>query len=146
MLLLVVLLALAAITLVRWNAAGDPRAITPPAGATAQPGNERVVIDRAGIIARILRNDRGPATVRSYAMPPGSPWLRARQVVATQLDHWEQLGDCADNPEGAIVECAWREPTRWWPRTVMLTMLRLSPTGGAADRPTFLVIGSAPGD
>jgi hypothetical protein len=72
-------------------------------------------------------------------MPPQSPWLQSRKIVATQLDHWEQLGDCADNPQAQIVECAWREPTRWWPREVRLTMLRPAP-----DR-TFVIIGSGRG-
>jgi hypothetical protein len=138
--LLVVVLTLGALALVRWRAAGVPHAISPPAGAVVESaGYERVVLDRAGIIARGLRNDRGAATVRTYAMPPQSPWLQSRQIVATQLDHWEQLGDCADNPQAQIVECAWREPTRWWPREVRLTMLRPAP-----DR-TFVIIGSGRG-
>ncbi|MEU8233360.1 hypothetical protein AB0C12_27590 [Actinoplanes sp. NPDC048967] len=138
--LLVVLLTLGALALVRWRAAGVPHAISPPAGAVVESaGDERVVLDRAGIIARGLRNDRGAATVRAYAMPPGSPWLQSRQIVATQLDHWEQLGDCADDPRARIVECAWREPTRWWPREVRLTMMRPAPDH------TFVIIGSGRG-
>ena len=74
-------------------------------------------------------------------MPAGSPWLQARKLVATQLDHWEQLGDCADRPQAVILECGWREPTRWWPREVQLTMLR--PAGSAVD---FVIIGSGLGD
>ncbi|MBL7255741.1 hypothetical protein [Paractinoplanes lichenicola] len=138
-LLLVVVLAVAAIALVRWRAAGESRAIAPPAGATTPPGYERDVADRATLIARGLRNERGEATVRTYAMPAGSPWLQSRQLVATQLDHWEQVGDCADNPAATIVECAWREPTRWWPREVRLTMMRLDPG-------TFVIVGSGVGD
>jgi hypothetical protein len=139
--LLVVVLALGAVALVRWKAAGVPHAISPPAGAVVESaGYEQAVLDRAGIIASGLRNDRGAATVRTYTMPPGSPWLQARMIVATQLDHWEQLGDCADDPRAPIVECAWREPTRWWPREVRLTMLRPAP-----DR-TFVIIGSGRGD
>ncbi|WP_213010535.1 hypothetical protein [Paractinoplanes toevensis] len=150
--MLVVVIALAAIALLRWKAAGVAHSISPPAGATAPsfrtPKYERDVGDRAAIIARRLRNDRGRATVRSYAMPPGSPWMQAQKVVATQLDHWEQVGDCADNPEATIVECTWREPTRWWPREVALTMLRLPSAGEArSDRTgaTFVIIGSGVG-
>jgi hypothetical protein len=147
-LLLVVALVLAAIAVTRWKAAGVAHPVTPAAGATPPdfdgPGYRRDVADRANIIARRLRNDRGKATVRIYAMPPGSPWLQSRQVVATQLDHWEQLGDCADHPDASIVECAWREPTRWWPREVMLTMMRLPRT--SEGRPTFVIIGSGVGD
>ena len=152
-LLLVVLLALGAIAFVRWEAAGAAHVISPPAGAVPQVpdgrGYETVVVDRAHIIALGLRNDRGAATVRTYVLPPASPWLQARKIVATQLDHWEQIGDCADNPEARIVECAWREPTRWWPREVRLTMMRPPPAGedrdGRPDR-TFLIIGSGRGD
>lgn len=151
--LLVVALTLGALTLVRRNAAGTARTISPPAGAvtTLPEGGtyQRLVLDRAGIIARSLRNDRGRATVRIYVLPKDSPWLQSRQIVATQLDHWEQLGDCTDRPEAVIVECAWREPTRWWPRTVQLTMLRPPPPGrnrdGWPDR-TFVIIGSGPGE
>ncbi|MET0426739.1 MAG: hypothetical protein ABW046_22925 [Actinoplanes sp.] len=148
-LLLVGVVVVAAIGFVRWKAAGVAHVITPPAGASAGVEFERDVVDRAGIIARALRNDRGKATVRAYALPPGSPWLQARQVVATQLDHWEQIGDCADRPEATIVECAWREPTRWWPREVVLTMMRLPPAGREGDgrpRSTFVIIGSGLGD
>ncbi|MEU4695300.1 hypothetical protein [Actinoplanes sp. NPDC023714] len=144
----VVLLTLGAISFVRWKAAGRPHEIAPPAGASAwlpegevTPA-ERDVGDRAAIIGRWLRNDRGDATVRIYAMPAGSPWLRARKLVATQLDHWEQIGDCADRPQARILECGWREPTRWWPREVQLTMLR-RPAGSAQD---FVIIGSGRGD
>jgi hypothetical protein len=152
-LLLIVVLVFAAVGFMRWKAAGVARVIAPPAGA-ATPSfdsakNERDVVDRAGIVARSLRTDRGKATVRTYAVPPGSPWLQSRKVVATQLDHWEQLGDCADSIEARIVECAWREPTRWWPREVVLTMLRLPPASGeGGNRPgsTFVIIGSGPGD
>ena len=143
MFLLVVAVGLAAVAVVRWRAAGVAHAITPPAGATLPspdgPGFDRDVLDRAGIIARSLRSDRGDATVRTYAMPSGSPWLHSRKVVATQLDHWERIGDCRDNPEGVIVECAWREPTRWWPRQVVLTMMRLPSA-------TYVIIGSGVGD
>ena len=152
-LLLIVVLVFAAVGLMRWKAAGVAHVIAPPTGAATpsfdSPKNERDVADRAGIIARGLRNDRGKATVRIYAMPPGSPWLLARKVVATQLDHWEQVGDCADSVGATIVECAWREPTRWWPREVVLTMLRLPPAGGeSANRSgsTFVIIGSGLGD
>jgi hypothetical protein len=147
-LVLVVLLGAGAVALVRWNAAGVAHAIAPPAGAIDEVP-ERAVLDRAGIIARSLRSERGAATVRTYVLPAKSPWLQARKIVATQLDHWEQLGDCADRPEARIVECAWREPTRWWPREVRLTMLRPPPaaenTDGWPDR-TFVVIGSGLGD
>ncbi|WP_250030987.1 hypothetical protein [Paractinoplanes maris] len=143
-LLLLVVLALGAVAALRWRAAGVAHAITPPAGAVPGAPFERVVLDRAGIIGRSLRNDRGTATVRSYSLPPGSPWLQSRQIVATQLDHWEQLGDCQDNPEATILECAWREPTRWWPRMVQLTMLRLHPSDAAPAR-TFVIIGSGRG-
>jgi hypothetical protein len=151
-LLLVVLLTLGAIALVRWEAAGVAHVITPPAGAVTRfpesGGYEKVVVDRAYIIARGLRTDRGPATVRAYALPPDAPWLQSRKIVATQLDHWEQIGDCADNPEARIVECAWREPTRWWPREVQLTMMR--PPPAEEDREgwpdlTVLIIGSGRG-
>ena len=152
-LLLVVLVGLGALAFVRWEAAGVPHAISPPAGAVTQvlrgEGYERVVVDRAHIIALGLRSERGTATVRTYALPTGSPWLQARKVVATQLDHWEQIGDCVDNPEARIVECAWREPTRWWPREVQLTMVRPPPASENRDsRPdlTFLIIGSGRGD
>ncbi len=77
-------------------------------------------------------------------MPPGSPWLQARKVVASQLDHWEQLGDCAEDPDARIVECSWREPTCWWPRDVQLTLLRPSPPGATGDA-AFLIIGSGKG-
>jgi hypothetical protein len=149
---LVVAIALAATALLRWKASGVAHAIAPPAGAAAPSfdgaGYERDVADRAALVALRLRNDRGRATVRSYAMPPGSPWLQSRKVVATQLDQWEQVGDCADNLEATIVECAWREPTRWWPREVTLTMMRLPSAGAArADRTgaTFVIIGSGVG-
>ena len=81
--------------------------------------------------------------------PAGSPWLQSRKVIATQLDHWEQVGDCADNLEATIVECAWREPTRWWPREVTLTMMRLSSAAEArsdATGATFVIIGSDAGE
>ena len=153
--MLVVAIALAATALLRWKASGVAHAIAPPAGAAAPSFDgaeyERDVADRAALVALValrLRNDRGRATVRSYAMPPGSPWLQSRKVVATQLDHWEQVGDCADNLEATIVECAWREPTRWWPREVTLTMMRLPSAGAArADRTgaTFVIIGSGVG-
>ncbi len=143
---MLVVVAVAVIAGVRWRAAGVAHAITPPAGATVPAsGADTDVLDRAAIIERSLRNDRGEATVRIYAVPPGSPWLQSRQIVATQLDHWEQRGDCADRPDASIVECAWREPTRWWPREVALTMVRLSPTGPDGSRPTYVIIGSAVG-
>ena len=99
-LLLIVALALGVLALVRRNAAGTARAVSPPGGAvTALPEGgtyQRIVLDRA-----------------------------------------------------AIVECAWREPTRWWPRTVQLTMLRPPPPGrnrgGWPDR-TFVIIGSGLGE
>ncbi|MET0415332.1 MAG: hypothetical protein ABW022_04865 [Actinoplanes sp.] len=151
-LVLVVLLTLGAIAFVRWRAAGVAHVIAPPAGAVTQlpeGAYESVVIDRAHLIARGLRNDRGAATVRTYALPPASPWLQSRKLVATQLDHWEQIGDCTDNPEARLLECAWREPTRWWPREVRLTMLRPPPSSenreGWPDR-TFVIVGSARGD
>ncbi|WP_229076358.1 hypothetical protein [Actinoplanes sp. DH11] len=151
-LLLIVLLVLGTIASVRWRAAGEPHPISPPAGAVPQShqgdGYQRTVFDRAGIIARGLRNDRGDATVRVYALPPDSPWLQARKIVATQLDHWEQVGSCADRAEAEIVECAWREPTRWWPREVRLTMLRPPPGENRDGRPghPFVVIGSGRGN
>jgi hypothetical protein len=152
-LVLVAVIALAAIALVRKNAAGVAHAISPPPGAAApsyrNTEDERNVVDRVTLVALKLRNDRGDATVRAYAMPPGSPWLQSRKVVATQLDHWEQVGDCADNPEATIVECTWREPTRWWPREVALTMLRL-PSADAARSgqtgATYVIIGSGVGE
>ncbi|GAB2586325.1 hypothetical protein Aab01nite_51720 [Paractinoplanes abujensis] len=139
-LVLVTVVVVAALGLVRWRAAGEARVISPPAGAATPPDYEKDVADRAAIISRSMRNDRGEATVRTYTVPTGSPWLQSRKIVATQLDHWEQLGPCTDNPESTIVECAWREPTRWWPRQVTLTMMRLK-TGA-----TFVIIGSAPGE
>ncbi|AGZ45075.1 hypothetical protein [Actinoplanes friuliensis] len=140
-LLLLAGLVLGAVAVLRWKAAGVPHPITPPAAGEAQE-YDRVVLDRASIIGRSLRNDRGDATVRIYAMPPGSPWLQARKIVATQLDHWEQLGACTDRPEARILECAWREPTRWWPRRVQLTMLR--PPAGEQGL-TVVIIGSGRG-
>jgi len=144
-----VLLTLGALARVRWRAAGVAHAITPPAGAVPHSpegdGYERAVFDRASIIARRLRTDRGKATVRTYAVPPDSPWLQLRMSVATQLDHWEQLGACTDNPAARLLECGWREPTRWWPREVQLTMVRPPPASGSSDgKPelTFLIIGS----
>ncbi|MFG1610884.1 hypothetical protein [Actinoplanes sp. NPDC049265] len=147
-LLVVAGLTLGAVALVRYRAAGVAHPIAPPEGAVtpAMTDDQRAVIDRGVIVALGLRNDRGDATVRSYELPAGSPWLRSRQVVATQLDHWEQIGDCADRPEATIVECAWREPTRWWPREVTLTMLRLPAKAGDTSRPTFVVIGSGLGE
>jgi hypothetical protein len=141
-------LALGAVALVRYRAAGVAHPIRPPEGAVtpAMTDDQRAVIDRGTIVALGLRNDRGDATVRSYQVPAGSPWLRSRQVVATQLDHWEQLGDCTDRPAASIVECAWREPARWWPREVTLTMLRLPATAGNTARPTFVIIGSGLGE
>lgn len=151
-LLLVVLLALGVTVFVRWTAAGVAHDIVPPAGATTQlPEGERyetVVDNRALIIALDMRNDRGAATVRTYALPPDSPWQHMRQMIATQLDGWEQVGDCADKLEARIVECAWREPTRWWPREVRLTMMRPPPAGeernGWPDL-TVVIIGSGKG-
>lgn len=146
------LLVPAVLAFIRWNAAGTPHKIVPPAGATTQlPEGEQyetVVDNRAAIIALSLRNDRGPATVRTYSMPPNSPWLQSKMLVATQLDHWTPTTDCADNPEARILECTWEEPTRWWPRQVRLTMMRPPPPG--ADRNgwanlTIVIIGSAPG-
>ncbi|KUL23545.1 hypothetical protein [Actinoplanes awajinensis] len=149
---LVLVIALGAIALVRWKAAGVAHALVPPTGAATPsflgPEYERDVADRGALIALRLRSDRGRATVRSYAMPPGSPWLQSRELVATQLDHWEQVGDCADDLEATIVECTWREPTRWWPREVALTMMRLPSAGKArSDRTgaTFVIIGSGVG-
>ncbi|WP_199514698.1 hypothetical protein [Nucisporomicrobium flavum] len=148
-LLLVLGLALGGVAFLRWKAAGVAHAVTPPAGAVAPtPDGPRFpgdVIDRAGIVAFGLRNDRGDATVRMYALPSGSPWLQARKVVATQLDHWEQLGDCADDADAVIVECAWREPTRWWPRKVVLTMMRTAAADGGRSRSIYVVIGSGLG-
>lgn len=145
-LLLVIAAALGVIAYVRWKSAGSAHAITPPPGATVPAdGFDLDVVNRSGIVALRMRNDRGKPTVRTYEVPSGSPWLQSRKIVATQLDHWEQLGDCADNPDATIVECAWREPTRWWPREVSLTMLRLPPaTDNDAGR-TYVIIGSAPG-
>jgi hypothetical protein len=151
-LLLVVLLTLGAIASVRWRAAGVAHVITPPAGAVTRfpeiGGYEKAVVDRAYLIALGLRTDRGPATVRTYALPPDAPWLQSRKIVATQLDHWEQIGGCADSPEALIVECAWREPTRWWPREVRLTMMRPPPPEedrvGWPDL-TIVIIGSGRG-
>lgn len=151
-LLLTALLATAAIAFARWRAAGVARDIVPPAGATTQlPEGERyetVVDNRALLIALGMRNDRGAATVRTYALPPESPWPQTQQLIATQLDGWQQIGDCADNPAARIVECAWREPTRWWPRKVQITMMRPPPAGeernGWPDL-TILIIGSAKG-
>jgi hypothetical protein len=151
-LLLLAIVISGALALVRRKAAGVAHPVTPPAGAVPQvtdgDGYERLIRDRAGIIARGMRNDRGAATVRTYALPPDSPWLRSRQTVATQLDHWEQLGDCADRPDARLLECAWREPTRWWPREVRLTMLRPPPPAenhdGWPDR-VFVIIGTGRG-
>ena len=147
-LLLVTVATLAAVSYARWKAAGVAHPVTPPEGAaTPSPDGtdfDRDVSDRGVLVALRMRNDRGDATVRTYLMPPGSPWLRARQTVATQLDDWEQLGDCADRPESSLVECAWREPSRWWPREVTLTMVRLRPGDDGARR-TFLIIGSGVG-
>ena len=152
-LVLVVVIALAATASLRWKASGVAHAIAPPPGAAAPSFDraeyERDVVDRVTLVALGLRNDRGKATVRSYTMPPGSPWLQSRKVVATQLDRWEQVGDCADNLEATILECAWREPTRWWPREVTLTMMRLPSAGKArSDRTgaTFVIIGSGVGE
>jgi hypothetical protein len=150
--LVVALLTLGAVAFVRWNGAGVPHDIVPPDGATTQlPEGERyetVVDNRALVIALAMRNDRGPATVRTYALPPDSPWQQSRETVATQLDGWEQIGDCADNAEARIVECAWREPARWWPREVRATMMRPPPAGedrnGWPDL-TVLIIGSGRG-
>ena len=142
-LLLIVLLALGVVAWVRWDAAGQPHEIVPPAGATAwRPEgpvtkNERDAGDRAAIIGMWLRTDRGDAHVRIYEMAPDASWLQARKLVATQLDHWEQIGDCAEPPLALLLECAWREPTRWWPREVQLAMLRQP--GRSA-----LIIGSGP--
>ena len=144
-LLAIVVLALGAAGYLRRKAAGVARVIAPPAGATTYvptgSDDDGVVGDRAGIIARSLRNDRGAATVRTYSLSPETPWLQARKSVATQLDHWEQIGACTDTLEARIVECAWREPTRWWPREVQLTLMRPSRDSDA----TFLIIGAAPG-
>ncbi|BBH68054.1 hypothetical protein ACTI_47390 [Actinoplanes sp. OR16] len=155
-LLLIVLLTLTTLSLVRWKAAAHPKPIVPPAGATPwSPSGpitdyERDVGNRAAIIATWLRTDRGDATVRVYTLPPDSPWLQSRKLVATQLDHWEQVGDCTDRPESRILECAWQEPTRWWPRKVQLTMLRPPPPGrpNPSNWPdiTTLIIGSAPSE
>jgi hypothetical protein len=151
-LVLFVASALGAIALVRWNAAGVAHPIVPPAGAAApsfrSPQDEKEVGDRGALMALRLRNDRGSATVRSYAMPTGSSWLQARKLVATQLDHWVQVGECTDDFEATIVECTWREPTRWWPREVALTMMRLPSAAEARnDRTgaTFVIIGSGVG-
>ena len=148
MLLLLVLLTIGTLALVRWQAAGVAHTISPPAGAvpfrSAGGPNDLVVLDRALTVARSLRTDRGGATVRTYELPPGSPWLQARKVVATQLDHWEQLGDCVEDSDARIVECSWREPTHWWPRDVQLTLLRPSPPGATRDA-AFLIIGSGRG-
>ncbi|WP_127507071.1 hypothetical protein [Actinoplanes solisilvae] len=148
-LLLVSFSALSATAFVRWRAAGTAHDIAPPAGAVAQLSDggryETVVADRAHIIALGLRSDRGAPTVRTYALPPDSPWLQSRKIVATQLDHWEQVGSCADDRQARIVECAWREPTRWWPREVRLTMMRPPPATENRDGwpdATFLIIGS----
>jgi hypothetical protein len=144
--LVVVVAGLGAVGFLRWRGAGVARVISPPAGAVSPAGEyERVVVDRAHIVALGLRSERGAATVRTYAVPPGSPWLQARKIVATQLDHWRQVGSCADDAAAVIVECAWREPTRWWPREVRLTMVRLPPDSGGAGR-TFVIIGSGRGD
>ena len=150
--LLVIVMLLGVIALLRWRAAGTAHEILPPAQATTQlpEGDqyETVVNTRAHIIALALRNDRGPATVHTYALPPNSPWLQSQKRVATQLDHWRQTDDCADNPDARILECTWREPTRWWPREVRLTMMRPPPPGeprnGWPDL-TIVIIGSAPG-
>ena len=148
MLLLLVLLALGTLALIRWQAAGTARPITPPADAvpfrSGGGPDDRIVLDRALIVARSLRTERGVATVRTYELPPGSPWLQARKIVATQLDHWEQLGDCVDDPDARIVECSWREPARWWPRDVQVTLLRPGRPGEERDT-AFLIIGSGRG-
>lgn len=152
-LVLVVALAGAAVLALRWRAAGVAHPVTPPPGASMPafdgPGFERDVSDRSVIIERSLRTERGEPTVRIYAMPDRSPWLQARQVVATQLDHWEQSDACPDVPGASLVECAWREPTRWWPRKVVLTMVRLPATradGGRRPVTTFVIIGTRPGE
>lgn len=139
--------------LVRWTTAGAAHDVVPPAGATTQlPEGERyetVVDNRANAITLGLSNDRGPAAVSTYALPPESPWPQARDAVAAQLDGWEQVGDCADNADARLVECAWREPARWWPREVRATMMR-PPTAGddRAGWPdlTILIIGSGRGE
>ena len=63
--------------------AGTARAISPPGGAvtTLPEGGtyQRLVIDRANIVARSLRNDRGRAIVRTYVLPKKSPWLQSRR-------------------------------------------------------------------
>ena len=151
-LLVVVLLILGSLAGVRWSAAGEPTEVIPPSGATTQlPEGEQyetVVDNRAHIIALGLRTDRGAPAIGTYALPPGLPWLQARKLVATQLDHWEQIGDCADNPEARTVECRWREPTRWWPREVRIALMRPPPAGqprnGWPDV-TILIIGAGKG-
>ncbi|MCY1143887.1 hypothetical protein OWR29_38315 [Actinoplanes sp. Pm04-4] len=151
-LLLVAAVTLGALAFVRWNAAGTAHPVLPPGGATTQlPEGEQyetVVDNRATLVALALRNDRGPATVRTYALPPNSPWLQSRKLVATQLDHWPEVGNCADNPEARTLECTWREPTRWWPREVRLTMMRppppTEPRNGWPNL-TIVIIGSARG-
>ncbi|MFF0373972.1 hypothetical protein [Actinoplanes missouriensis] len=151
-LLVVALLTLAALFWVRWRAAGEPQRVVPPAEAAGwRPDGAPYEIDvsnRGVVISLGMRNDRGDATVRIYQMPPHSPWSRAVDGVAAQLEGWERLDDCADRPEARTLECSWREPTRWWPREVQLTMLRRPP---AEENPTgwpdhdFLIIGSGLG-
>ena len=150
--LLLLVLTPAVLAFGRWRSAGVARDIVPPAGATTrlpEGGRYETVVDnRALIVALGMRNDRGAATVRTYALPPESPWPQMREVIATQLDGWERVGDCADNPQARIVECAWREPTRWWPREVRLTMMRPPPVGEERNgwpALTVLIIGSAKG-
>ncbi|WP_436528886.1 hypothetical protein [Actinoplanes sp. HUAS TT8] len=151
-LLVVGLLAVGGIALVRWRAAGRPQAIVPPDGATTslpEGGAYRVDVEtRAGIIALGLRSGRGKATVTTYAMDLNSSWIQTRDLIAGQLGRWERLGDCADDPRARMVECTWREPTRWWPREVRIAVMRPPAAGqdrdGWPDR-TVLLIGSGRG-
>lgn len=143
--------AAATVAGVRWTAAGEPVSVTAPPGASTtlpEGAYELVVDNRAHELYVDLRTDRGDPEVDTYAMPLATGWEEVRSAVAGQLDGWKQAGSCPDRGQW-LVQCAWSEPTRWWPRTVWIVFLRPAPPDDRRSYlwpdNTVLLIGSARG-
>ncbi|WP_433830454.1 hypothetical protein ACQP2E_10905 [Actinoplanes sp. CA-015351] len=137
---------------VRWTAAGEPLTITPPAGADErlpEGGYEPVIDNEASDVHRTLESDRGSAEVGTYAVPPATTWDDVSSVVAGQLgEGWQRFGDCADTGK-RVITCRWEEPSRWWPRSVQVVLMR-PPADRSKDDfvwpdNKFLIIGAGRG-
>ncbi|BBH67526.1 hypothetical protein ACTI_42110 [Actinoplanes sp. OR16] len=119
------LLTAAAFAGARWFTAGQPVAITPPAGATEQlpeGGYESSVDNETSDVHAQLESGRGWPDVHVYALPADTTWSDVTPVVGGQLEGWKQLGQCGETGR-RVTTCRWEEQARWQPRTVRAVLL-----------------------